>query len=73
MTTSVLLLVWIFIINIATPHITVIPQWPMYFICIFLEGANPKALPKIFASTITGVVLLLAGYLILTVIAPIIG
>lgn len=74
-TTSIILLVWIFIINVATPFITAAPPWPMFFVCIFffLEGAEPKSIPKILACGLIGIFSLLIAISLIPVVAPIFG
>lgn len=69
--TSIFILLWIFIINVASPMITTVPPWPMFFvaICIALTGD----VKKVFLSGLTGILLLGVLNLCLVALAPIIG
>ncbi len=54
---SILILLWIFLVNIVTPLVTTAPAWPMFFVTIFfftMEG-NVKKIPSIFLSGAVGI------------------
>lgn len=73
--TSVCILLWIFVVNVATPMITSLPAWPMFFVTIFFFtlGANVKQIPTIFLSGIMGILSAFVLIKLLGVMAPVLG
>lgn len=69
--TSIFVLIWIFIINLASPMITTTSPWPMFFvaICIALVGD----VKKVYLSGLVGILLLGGLNFLLVAVAPIIG
>lgn len=73
--TSVLITIWIFVVNVVTPLITTAPPWPMFFVTIFFAvlGNDPKNIKMIALSGGAGI---LIGFILMTVlgiVAPIFG
>lgn len=72
---SVVILFWIFAVNIVTPMLTTAPAWPMFFVTIFFftMGGELKNALSIFLSGLFGICSAWALVKLLAILSPDMG
>lgn len=71
----IVMLIWVFAVNLVAGMVTTAPGWPMFFISIFyfVHGAEVKHLPMIFVGALTGVLCAMGYVALMPVLAPSMG
>ncbi len=72
---SIFVFLWILVINLITPLITVVPAWPMFLVSIFffVMGEDLKNIKQIFGGGISGIILMYFLSIALLKLQPIWG